>query len=172
MSARTIRVGGMGLLAVLLCVGVVLAGGCAAKARVAKPVTTQPAVTTTPPAATTQTSTPGGAGTSPMGATPTAPPAASKPGTFKATGGQSRVVGTLQQRNIEGGIWVVVDALPSAATAKSKVLCVISDPELFDMASLKSAYVEVIGTITPGGASANQAGPEMIAHSLVKAPVS
>ena len=69
-------------------------------------------------------------------------PDAPKPGLTKLADGTAKAVGTLQLREIEGDIWVVVDSAPGPEAAKAKVLVVISDPELFNMPSLNGYYVD------------------------------
>jgi hypothetical protein len=94
-------------------------------------------------------------------------PGAPEPGVTKLAGGNVRAVGTLQMRELEGGIWVVVDSVPGPAAKAAKVLVVITDPELFDMGSLNGLYVTAEGSLA-SGASTNMAGPQMIADTIAK----
>jgi hypothetical protein len=94
-------------------------------------------------------------------------PDAPKPGVTALPGGTSKAVGTMQLRQLEGGIWVVVDSVPGPGARDAKVLVVISDPELFDMGSLNGFYVAAEGTLGTG-ASTNMAGPQMIANTIAK----
>ncbi len=156
MRARVVARIATGLAATLLAAAALATAACS-PATAPKPATpTLPPATAPSSSATSAAPAPGGAGAG----TPL------KPGTTKLPGGTSSVVGTLQFRDIEGGIWVVVDATPGQATDQTRVLAVIADPELFDLTALKGAYVKAVGTIAPGAVTANMAGPQLTANTI------
>jgi hypothetical protein len=102
------------------------------------------------------------------------------PGVTKVAGGKSRVFGVLLHRDIEGGVWVIVKSLPVALKGqkglapevmRSEVLAVVTNPELFDLASLENKYVEAVGTIDSHAVSTNMAGPQMQANTVKAAAI-
>ena len=87
---------------------------------------------------------PGVAGTAtvPGGTIATTAP---KPGVTLLGDGQSVINGTLLHRNLEGGVFVVVDAMPGPAAEKAKVTAVVVNPERADFASMTGDFVQVTG---------------------------
>ncbi len=147
-----------GALMLALSVAAVDAGGCAAQ-----PAPPQPAA---PGRSSGGTS--GGTTSAPAPGAPQTGTVA-KPGVTSLPDGTSSALGTLQFRNLEGGIWVVVDSLPGPDADKAKVLVVIANPELFSLDALKGAYVRANGTIAKGAVTTSMAGPQMIANTLTRA---
>ena len=121
-------------------------------------VATRPPGTTVSPVPTATLPGVAGTATVPGGTIATTAP---KPGVTLLGDGQSVINGTLLHRNLEGGVFVVVDAMPGPAAEKAKVTAVVVNPERADFASMTGDFVQVTGIIDPSAVSANMAGPQM-----------
>lgn len=116
--------------------------------------------TTVPPQGTVPLASPGAAPTSP--ATPGTGGLLVRPGIYRAAKGQEVAVGVLLHKDIEGGIWTLVDAAAGAATPGSRVVVVVSNPNpyLSTLKRLEGRRVFLFGTAVTG-ATARMAGPEI-----------
>ena len=89
-------------------------------------------------------------------------PASGSPGVVRASGGMATVRGTLVHKDLEGGIYVIVDSLPGAGADTAKTLAVVSDPDRFPFGTMVNTYVQAFGTLDETAVSANMAGPQLV----------
>lgn len=90
-----------------------------------------------------------------------------KPGLYRLPDDTALALGTLQYRDLEGGFWVVVEALPKNAKPESKAVAVIANADSLgvDLKELEGRYVAAQGRMKDG-LSIRIAGPEMEAESI------
>jgi len=90
-----------------------------------------------------------------------------RPGLYAVEGGRSHALGVLEYRDLEGGFWAVVDAMPGQSTDTAQLIAVLvgADKLGIDLEALKGHYVSADGTLA-GGASSRMAGPELTVDTL------
>lgn len=92
------------------------------------------------------------------------------PGMWDQPDGTVAALGTLEFRDIEGGVWMVTDGTKTTGGAGA-VVAVIANAREFEnqLRSLKGQRVTVVGT-KAGGVSIRMAGPEIKATSITATP--
>ncbi len=88
-------------------------------------------------------------------------------GLYAVEGGRTYALGVLAYRDLEGGFWAVVDAMPGQPTDTAKVIAVLvgADKLGVDLQALQGRYVSADGTLADG-ASSRMAGPELAVDNL------
>lgn len=92
------------------------------------------------------------------------------PGLYDLKDGRTQALGVLAYRDLEGGFWAVVDALPDEPTVEAAVVAVLVGVEDLglDLESLQGRFVAADGVLTDG-ASIRMAGPELEVEDLQEA---
>ena len=106
--------------------------------------------------------------TASVGASGTSLPG-TEPGVARDASGAGTVRGTLLHKDIEGGVYVIVDSRPGAGADTAATLAVISNGDAFPLASMKGTYVEAQGAIDEGTATTSMAGPPIAITRIVAA---
>lgn len=88
------------------------------------------------------------------------------PGYYELEDGKVQAVGTLEYRDIEGGLWAVIGGTEAEGNL-GEVAAVIANPDTFkaELEKLKGGTVLVTGKAAEG-ASIRMAGPEIEAESI------
>lgn len=92
------------------------------------------------------------------------------PGLYDLEGGRTQALGVLVYRDIEGGFWAVVDAVPPDSGDEATVIAVLVGAEELgvDLKALEGALVVADGKLADG-ASSRMAGPELVVDSISEA---
>ena len=92
------------------------------------------------------------------------------PGLYDLEGGRTQALGVLVYRDIEGGFWAVVDALPDQSTDDAMTLAVLTGADGLgvDLQGLQGSLVTAEGTLRDG-VSTRMAGPELAVDTLKEA---
>ncbi len=112
-----------------------------------------------------------GSTVSPTSTTPSGPGprtgTLARPGLYAVDSGRTHALGVLAYRDLEGGFWAVVDAMPGQPTDTANVIAVLvgADKLGVDLQALQGRYVSADGTLADG-ASSRMAGPELAVDTL------
>lgn len=89
------------------------------------------------------------------------------PGLYDLGGTRREAYGFLEQIDLEGGFWALIDAVPGAPFDEEEVVVVVANPDAvgFDWAGHTGDYLRLEGTILEG-VSVRMAGPELRVDSV------
>ncbi len=88
------------------------------------------------------------------------------PGLYDLEDGTAQALGTLEYRNLEGGLWAIVGGTESEGNL-GEVVAVVANPDEFadQLQALKGKTVLVTGTRSDG-VSVRMAGPEIVISAI------
>lgn len=88
------------------------------------------------------------------------------PGYYELEDGTAQALGTLEYRDLEGGLWAVIDDTQQEG-GEGKIAAVINNPDEFTEKLEKYKGKQVLVTGTPfDGASIRMAGPEIVVDEI------
>ncbi len=92
------------------------------------------------------------------------------PGLYDLDGGRTQAFGVLAYRDLEGGFWAVVDALPGDSAEEATVIAVLVGAEELgvDLTALEGGLVLAEGRMADG-VSIFMAGPELVVDTVTEA---